>query len=425
MSAKMTTRKLSGLASMWEAKAQEKFAEAEELPRPRQGSGALASRCREPDSQRSLAQAVPESIVAAAPRPSASVPMSEAPSSVSDVPSSLEPSPRTPRNYKPPPPPRLKKAVAEPAPEEPKMIVVLRSVEPTPQPEGVPASIVPTEEEVAAAKAEAEAQALKAQLSNVSKGKFLTSTQLKKALRLAEIETTADNGEPLGRPELEALYKEHCSEEAMARREAATKALKQVPPRAEWTLALELDLPNEPQVVDGADVQFTADSVSALLKWYAIAAAATGLYAKSTLSFEGLSQQELDHVYHTAQGCSLATLTGGNGSSIQVAGAQVVCARDLTPAEGAAQAPLFALLGWMAASHIGALAADELLAKLMRRPASELPPPYPMLVEEAQRIQATTAGFGGKYPTAPEPAVGVWLGVQLEAAFQCIDLYRG
>ena len=62
----------------------------------------------------------------------------------------------------------------------------------------------------------------------------MTTSQLRKALKLLSIETTEPaSGEPLARGQLEALYTEHCGADAIARREPKVK-----PHRAEWRLAL-------------------------------------------------------------------------------------------------------------------------------------------------------------------------------------------
>eukprot|EP00966_Prymnesium_polylepis_P078126 1811005-Prymnesium_polylepis.1 len=162
-----------------------------------------------------------------------------------------------------------------------------------------------------------------------------------------------------------------------------------------------------------------ADPLRALLEWFASVGGADGPHSLSTLSFGALGKDRSDRIYREAQALGLATLTVGvhDGTAIQALGSGVAAKRDLTPAEGAEQAPLFALLGWLAAPRGGTLDVDELLEALKRRPAAELPAPYAQLVEPAQTLQHMVAGFGSCHPTMPPPAVGAEQMAAVEAAF--------
>jgi len=333
---------------------------------------------------------------------------------------------------KPPPPPPTKRTSAPAAP--PKLQVVLVAAEPTPEPAFPTAEVIPTAEDAAAAKVEAEVAAtkqinfkcepaiktrcqrppwllseLRLSCSLLCVGRHMTTSQLRKALKLLSIEITEPgSGDPLARGQLEALYTEHCSEEAVARREAAAQP-KVKPSRTEWRLAL-------PEALEEETV---SDPLRALLEWFASVGGADGPHSLSTLSFGALGKDRSDRIYREAQALGLATLTVGvhDGTAIQALGSGVAAKRDLTPAEGAEQAPLFALLGWLAAPRGGTLDVDELLEALKRRPAAELPAPYAQLVEPAQTLQHMVAGFGSCHPTMPPPAVGAEQMAAVEAAF--------
>ena len=302
-----------------------------------------------------------------------------------------------------PPPPNPKKKAPEPPPQEPQLQVMLRCAEVMPQPVGAPGSIVPTAAELAAAKAEAEEKAVKEQLKTVAAPKHMTTSQLRKALKFAQVETSGEDGEPLARLALEALYQEHCSEEAIARRESAAQPSKVIEPRAEWILAL-----------------YDAEKEStALIEWFRAEAVTGCPHARSSLCFDALSEEECNRVYREAHAHGLRTMTAAPPArGIEVHGVEAGSGRnDLTPAEGAEQAPLFALLGWLGAAQGGILSVEELVARLKRRPASELPSPYAGLVDKAVRLQHTVAGFGCRSPTMPPPAVGAEEVRGLEEAF--------